>query len=93
MKRTNRLILVGVTLVLLAVCVQPLHAGDGTYNEGTPDTIDLHVLFDEYDESCFDSASCPDWETLFKQGSLLLFDATERQVSIGSRLSHSAFYS
>ena len=83
-RRLNKLLFVLMVLALLTVPALPLHAGDGTYTEGTPDEIVLHVLF-MYDEPCFQNSpvSCPDWETLFKEGSKLLYDVTERQVRIG----------
>jgi len=90
MKRLNRLLLVLLmTLVFLAAAALPLYAGQGTYTEGTPDEIVLHVVF-RYDEPCFGSSptSCPVWENLFEEGSKLLYDATERQV----RISKVVFY-
>jgi hypothetical protein len=84
MQKLNRLLFVLMVSVLLVAPVQPLHAGDGTYTQGTPDEILLHVAF-MYDETCFDNSpiSCPNWETLFKESSKLLYDATEKQIRIG----------
>lgn len=54
-------------------------AGNGTYTDSSPDLIELHVSF-MYNEPCFGTAGCADWEKLFKESSKLLYDATEKQV-------------
>jgi hypothetical protein len=81
MRVQRELLLVLMIVVLLAGLAVPVYAGDGSWTKGTPNTIDLHVVF-LYDEACFRTASCPEWETLFKESSKLLYDATQKQVSI-----------
>ncbi|MBN1658449.1 MAG: VWA domain-containing protein [Anaerolineae bacterium] len=72
-----------MVFVLIVASAPAVQAGDGTYTAGTPDEIVLNVAF-QYDEPCFHTSpvSCPAWETLFKEGSKLLYDGTEKQVRI-----------
>lgn len=68
-----------VAVLLLAgfaVC-RAAWPGTGTYKDGSPDLIDLRVLF------MYDEQNPQDWEPLFKEASKLLYDATEGQVKLG----------
>jgi hypothetical protein len=69
----------GQLLMLLTILAAPqaVSAGTGTYKDGSPDLIDLHVMF------MYDEATPSDWEPLFKEASKLLFNATEGQVKLG----------
>lgn len=84
MRLKKALFLLMVALAFSAVPGLTAWGGEGTFTSGTPNQIDLNVLF-MYDEACFHAnpIKCPDWETLFKEGSKLLYDATQKQVKIG----------
>lgn len=69
-------------LFLCGLPISPAWGGEGTITAGTPSKITMNVLF-MYDEACFHSNAtpkCPEWEKLFKEGSRLLYDATQKQV-------------
>lgn len=72
-----------IAAIILLLLLSSVDAGDGTYTDLSPDQIDLHVMF-MYDEACFAGANCAEWETLFKEGSKLLYDASERQIRIST---------
>lgn len=65
---------------LVASCVW---AGVGTYTPGSPDKLKLHVMF------MYDEQNPADWEPMLKEASKLLYDATEKQVSISEVIFYS----
>lgn len=82
MKRLIRLLMVGVVLAALMALITPVvWGGEGTYNEGTPDTLTLNAIF-MYEETDFNPNT--DWENAFTRASQLLYNSTDGQVQIGT---------
>lgn len=69
--------LVGLLMILNYTSV---FAGDGTYNPGSPDKIDLSVVF-EFEVTDFDPN--PPWEGALTRASELLYNSTDGQVQLG----------
>lgn len=70
------------TIVVMIMGSPPVHAGDGNYNDGTPDTLDLNVLFTSDVSPEFNPNTA--WEGAFSRASELLYNATDGQVQLGT---------
>lgn len=67
-----------LALLFLILCPLGARAGTGTIHPGTPNRIDLSVLF-TYDEK--DPLA---WKPMFEEASRLLYQSTQQQIQLGT---------
>ena len=82
--RTSKFIQSAIFVLFLTALLAPAStglAGEGKYNEGSPDKIDLSAVF-VYQEPDFNPNS--DWEGAFTRASELLYHSTNGQVQLGT---------
>ncbi|MGH2543105.1 MAG: vWA domain-containing protein, partial [Ardenticatenaceae bacterium] len=71
-----------IVALLLLLPLQRAYAGEGPYDEGSPDKLTLNTVF-QFDVSP-DFNPNSDWEGTFNRASELLYNATDGQLQIGT---------